>query len=399
VFTKLASRRPGAIVMGADYRGLGVTRSLGRCGIPVWVLRHDDQLLGTFSRYAERCVTWPGRSEDERLTSLLDLADRSELEGWVLFPTDDDTVLLVARHHATLGKRFRLTTPPWERLRPAVDKHLLLAVARDAGVDSPWTYCPRARDDVRALDCPFPVIVKPAFREGMNRLTSAKAWRVDDRSSLLSRFDEACAIVGPDQIMIQEFIPGGTECQLSYAALCVDGQPRATVVARRSRQFPVAIGRASTHVETAQDGDVVRASERLLKALQLTGIAEIEYKRDPRDGRCKLLDVNPRVWGWHSVCTAAGVDFPQLAWQLALGETIPQQHGRAGVRWVRMTTDLFASAHEIALGHLSLVAYVLSLRSPIETAIFAPDDPMPGLLEIPLLAYLLAKRLMRRRGL
>jgi predicted ATP-grasp superfamily ATP-dependent carboligase len=385
--------------MGADYRGLGVVRSLGRCGIPVWVLRHHDQLLGACSRYAQRCTAWRGAREEDRLRSLLELADRNDLDGWVLFPTDDETVLLVARHHAALAKRFRLTTPPWERLRPAVDKHLLLGVARDAGVDSPWTYCARDREELRTLDCPFPVIVKPAFREAANQLTSAKAWRADDRAALLSRFDEACRIVGPEQIMIQEFIPGGSRCQLSYAALCVDGQPRATVVARRSRQFPVDIGRASTHVETTHDEDVVVFSERLLKALQFTGIVEIEYKRDPRDGRCKVLDVNPRVWGWHSVCSAAGVDFPQLAWRLALGEAIPEQHGRAGVRWVRMTTDVLASAHEIALGHLSLAAYVLSLRGPIESAIFAVDDPMPGLLEIPLMAYLIGKRLLGRRRL
>ena len=181
--------------------------------------------------------------------------------------------------------------------------------------------------------------------------------------------------------------------------LCVDGQPRASVVARRCRQFPVDIGRASTHVVTADVDDLVVPSERLLRALQFTGIVEIEYKRDPRDGRCKVLDVNPRIWGWHSVCNAAGVDFPQLAWRLALGEAIPEQHGRAGVRWVRMTTDLLASAHEIAVRHLSLAAWVLSLRGPIETAIFAYDDPMPGLLEIPLMAYLIGKRFLRRRGL
>src|SRR5437899_6046866 len=63
----------GAIVMGADYRGLGIVRSLGRRGIPVWVLKHDDQLLAALSRYARQSLAWPGLDDAERVRFLLDL--------------------------------------------------------------------------------------------------------------------------------------------------------------------------------------------------------------------------------------------------------------------------------------------------------------------------------------
>jgi predicted ATP-grasp superfamily ATP-dependent carboligase len=257
----------------------------------------------------------------------------------------------------------------------------------------------RDRDELLTLDCPFPSILKPAFREGPNRLTTAKAWRVDDRPTLLARFDEAAALVPPETILIQELIPGGPEGQFSYAALCVDAQPRASVTARRVRQFPMDLGRASTYVETVDETDVVKPSLRLLEALRFSGLVEIEYKRDPRDGRCKLLDVNPRVWGWHSVCRRAGVDFPLLVWRQALGRAVPELCGSTGVRWVRITTDLSASMREIARGRMSLRTYLASLRRPIESAIFAWDDPWPGLLEVPSMTYLFGKRLLRGEDL
>ena len=68
------------------------------------------------------------------------------------------------------------------------------------------------------------------------------------------------------------------------------------------------------------------------------------------------------------------------------------------MRWVRMTIDLPVALREILRGSLSLGAYLNSLRGPIESAIFASDDPWPGLLELPLMAYLLGKRLLQGDG-
>src|SRR3989454_1054661 len=187
----------GALVMGADYRGLGVVRSLGRRGIPVWVLKQPGHSLAAASRYARRSLPWPAGDEDSRVRSLLDLAVKHGMKGWVLFPTEDAAVGLVARHHELLGTQFRLTIPSWENLRWACDKRLLHELAAEYKIDQPWTFCPTNRDDLANLDCPFPVVIKPAFREAFNRLTVEKAWRVDDRDSLLARYDEARALMAP----------------------------------------------------------------------------------------------------------------------------------------------------------------------------------------------------------
>src|SRR6266536_5217583 len=106
----------GALVTGADYRGLGVVRSLGRRGIPVWVLKRSGHRLAAASRYACRSVIWPTGDDHSRVEFLLNLARQQGLKGWVLFPTDDEVVGLVARHHSELAQAFRLTIPPWDKL-------------------------------------------------------------------------------------------------------------------------------------------------------------------------------------------------------------------------------------------------------------------------------------------
>ncbi len=185
---------------------------------------------------------------------------------------------------------------------------------------------------------PFPAVVKPAIKERANALTTAKAWRVDDRAELDRRY--ARGVRGsstPSSLMVQELIPGGGESQFSYAALCRDGEPLALAHGRRTRQYPADFGRASTFVETVDCPEVVEPSLRLLREIGYTGLIEIEYKRDPRDGVLKLLDMNPRLWGWHTLCARAGVDFPWLLWLLVSGERLPARRPRAGVGWLRFT--------------------------------------------------------------
>src|SRR5436190_2028743 len=182
----------GALVIGADYRALGVVRSLGRRGVPAWVLRHGDDRLAGFSRFAKRTITLT-----EGVEFLVGLCREHRLDGWTLFPSSDESAAFVAQNHEELGGRFRLTTPPWSVTRYAYDKRLTYPLAESLGIDVPRTWYPREREEVAALDCPFPAIVKPAVREGFNRLVAAKAWPAGSRDELLARYDEACELVDP----------------------------------------------------------------------------------------------------------------------------------------------------------------------------------------------------------
>jgi predicted ATP-grasp superfamily ATP-dependent carboligase len=308
--------------------------------------------------------------------------------NWVLFPTDDESAALVARNHAELSKLFRLTTAPWSVLRWAYDKRLTYSLASRLGIDYPWTLYPANSDQVAMLDCAFPAILKPSVKNRVNRFTKARAWRIDNREQLLTRYAEACALCDPNTIMIQEFISGGGQEQFSFAALCVDGQPVASLVARRARQHPVDFGgHGSSFVEIIVEPAIEEAARRLLAAIDYSGLVEVEFKRDSRSGHPKLLDINARTWGWHTLGGAAGIDFPVLAWRLAQGKPIQSTQARVGVRWVRAVTDVPAAVTEIWRGRLSVGEYLRSLRPPIEWATLALDDPLPGVVDLPWLLY------------
>ena len=377
----------GALVMGADYRALGVVRSLGRQRIPVWVIKQGGHLVAAASRYVTRRVAWPPGEDKKKIDLLLNLSVKNDLKGWALIPTDDYAVTLASVYHDLLSEQYRVTVPRWEELRWACDKRLLHEVATKVGIHQPWTCRFSTEKELASLDCPFPVILKPAIRHKPSSLSIPKAWRADDREALLACFREASSFIPPGDLIVQEMIPGGGETQFSYAALCKDGFSLASVMARRLRQYPKDFGQFSTFVETVDEPQVAESAERLLAATRFTGLVEVEFKKDPRNGQLKVLDTNPRVWGWHTLCTRAGVDFSYLLWLLARGGSIPRLRGRPGERWVHRTADLRVAVEEILSGGLSITSFLRSIRRPVESAIFSWDDPLPGFLDLPLFAY------------
>ncbi|MFO1121770.1 MAG: ATP-grasp domain-containing protein [Hyphomicrobiales bacterium] len=383
----------GALVLGGAHGSLAVTRSLGRRGIPVWVLTHDHPIAG-LSRYAQRRFAWPGPGNAGAVEHLMAFIEQHRLQGWMLIASGDAELRLVSQHHDQLSRLVRVTAPPWHIGALACDKGKTYRAAQAAGLDVPRCYQIRDRSELQLLECQFPVVIKPASQSTVNALTSAKAWKINDRDELIARYDEAVALVGDAGIVLQEFIPGTGDNQYSYAAVWQDGKPVASLVARRQRQYPVEFGFTSTCVETIDCEPIETPAVTFLKAINYSGIVELEFKYDSRDGRYKLLDFNARAWTWVALGAASGVDFPYALWLAQNGDPVVPGRGRTGAKWMHVARDLTSALVLMKRGVLAPRDYLRSWQGPRTFAAFAIDDPLPGLLELPITAY----RVMRRRN-
>ncbi len=133
-------------------------------------------------------------------------------------------------------------------------------------------------------------------------------------------------------------------------------------------------------------------SERFLKHVNYYGLVEIEFKQDPRDQQYKLLDVNARTWGFHTLGFPAGVDFPYLLYCDQVGEPVGRSKGSPGMGWLRLVTDVPVALTDILRGRLSLQSYFGSLYRTRVESVFALEDPLPSLAELFLLPYLVVKK-------
>jgi len=380
-------------VIGGDYQGLGIVRSLGRRGVDVLVV-DDERSISRHSRFATAAVRVPElRDEETAVERLLELGERHGLDGWVVFPTREETVAALSIHRDRLQTRFRIPTPGWDVVKWAWDKRNTYEIAAEVGIATPRTWVVGSTEELSAIDGEPPFAVKPAIKERFVYATGAKAWRADSRAQLEERFCAAASLVGAGEVMVQELIPGSGEAQLAYCALFRDGRSAASMVVRRLRQHPPLFGRASTFVETIEHPELEELSQRFLRRIGYYGLVELEYKHDVRDGQTKLLDVNARTWGYHSLGQRAGVDFPYLLYADQLSLAAPDGLcAPPGVRWVRLATDIPTAVVQIAHGGLDWRAYLRSLRGANVESVFNRDDPLPGFAELGLLPYLAVKR-------
>lgn len=211
-----------------------------------------------------------------------------------------------------------------------------------------------------------------------------------------STYQILAEIIAPSEILIQEYIPGSAENLYSFFGYFKEGKPLVGSAAKRTRQHPMDFGILSTFVETVQIPELEILAARLLSGIHYTGLAEIEFMYDTKHNRFEFLEVNPRIWGWFNLAVFAGLDLPFIAYSDALGDEYEIQSCREGVKWVHLKTDLFIGIQEVWQSHLSLKKFLQSLLGSRE-AVFAPDDPLPFIMDWLLVPFFFLRRSFHKR--
>ncbi|WP_144576783.1 polysaccharide deacetylase family protein [Agrobacterium sp. DE0009] len=383
---------PGVVIVGGAHGTLALARSLGALDVPVVYLTHDSP-LPRWSRFVRKTIRWAGPHDAGAALFLNQLAETHGLKGYLLVPSGDGEVQLVSQHRDELSALYRIILPNWAELKWLCEKPLLYQRALELGVSIPRTYALASAADIEALDVAFPIILKPNMGGGDTVIARAKVVRADDRRTLRSAFADASAEIGASNVVVQQLIPGGGESQFSYAALWLDGEPVAEFTARRARQYPVNFGYTSTRVEVIDNRQAVDAARKILRLARHSGLVEVEFKFDSRDGELKLLDVNPRPWSWFGLCRAAGVDLGALLWRVANEASTNQSAtARQGVSWSYLIRDTVAAFTLARRGQARMTDYFASLIKIRSWAAFALNDPMPGLIDLPLTVWRVLKK-------
>ena len=161
------------------------------------------------------------------------------------------------------------------------------------------------------------------------------------------------------------------------------GSLRASFVRRRLRMFPPDFGNSSAMVSvpSTEALQAVRSIQLVLERLNYRGIFSAEFKRDPRDGAFKLLEVNARAWWYVEFAARCGVDVCTLAYRDALGQPMPVVHDyRVGERLVYPYYDYFACRAAHRTGELFAASWLRSWVGA-QQPLFNWSDPWPALRE------------------
>ena len=363
-----------------DHATVGIVRSLGRLGVDTIAFHDAPHAPAASSRYSRRRCIWnaeadPGFDPVDLLRKLSDWIDGRA----VMLATDDVSSTVLSEHAATLSEWYVFPEQPPGLAQSLYDKRGMAEICERLDIPTPGNVFPRDRDEVMrfAEDATYPIVLKAIDSWRLQADTGTRMAIVEDRHSLLEEYDRL-ASADPENLMLQEYIPGGAE-----SVWMLDGYYNAdsdclfAVTGRKLRQFPPYTGMTSLGV-CVPNPEVERLTQRLAKEIGYRGVLDLGYRFDARDGQYKLLDVNPRVGASLRLFVGdGGMDAVRAAYLDLSGQEVPRSKTQPGRRWVVENLDLVSSRRYLRDGSLTAGSWLASFRGVREAAWFALDDPLP----------------------
>ncbi len=363
---------------------LSVVRSLGRFGATMYTVCDSDSPVMK-SRFLEKAFTWSADegSMEDTLEFLLDVGRQIGRRA-LLIPTDDLGTILLDEHANALKERFLFPEQPQGLARSLSDKREMYYLCERMDVPTPDAAFPTSREDVvnYVRDATFPVVMKGVHawshygtlrKTGMDRVLI-----LESASELLESYSKLEAAGSPD-VLLQEYIPGGPESVWMFNGYFDEGSDCLLgYTGQKIRQHPPYTGFATLGL--CVDNEIVESvTKRFMKELGYRGALDIGYRFDARDGKYKLLDVNPRMGGTFRLFVGEnGMDVARALYLDLTGQKVDHSPSRAGRRWVVENYDLFSSITYARDGKLKFGSWVRSLRDVQEGAWFATDDLAPA---------------------
>jgi predicted ATP-grasp superfamily ATP-dependent carboligase len=313
----------------------------------------------------------------------------------MLFPTNDQTVGYISQNKAELSEHFTIWTPDWDCIKYCYNKILTYKKADTIGLPIPKSYYPEDLSNLKEIDylLEYPLIIKPAVMHEFYKSTKKKVFIVKSKEELKKEFIKASSIIKPSDIIIQEIIPGTPRSLYSFCSFFKEKRAISYINGQRSRQIPMDFGKASTFVEIKDIPELTEMGCKFLKAIDYYGLSEVEFKRDPRNGSLKILDVNPRTWKWHGLALKCGINLPYLLYCDSTGKEIDtHEQVNMNAKWIDLYPDLYVSIKELLKGKMDPSEFLSTLCGDKIDAVFSFQDLKPFIMETLLLPYLLMKR-------
>lgn len=366
-----------AIIFHGNDNALSIVRSLGRRSIPVYLLNEPGSDV-FHSRYARKLPIRTDIPFQEAAVEFLTGPAAADYSGSVLLAASDNALQVIAQHREKLQQNFRLDLSRPHAQQRMLDKLTTYQTATQAGVPTPRYWQIDQADELHAHrdDFVYPLIVKPVLSHLFQEKFNSKFIVVNNFEELVESYN---SVRDSDlEVMLVEKIPGPDSALCSYYTyLDEDGNALFNFTKRIIRRFPTNMGLATYHV-TDRVENVEELALRLFRHAGLQGLANAEFKHDPRDNTLKLIECNARFTAANELIARSGLDLAGFVYNRIVGLPLPPtDNWRSNVTLWDPLRDFQAFRQLRTRGELSFPGWVRSIFRPHIFPCFDWRDPRP----------------------
>jgi len=385
---------------------LPILRSLEQRKISTTLMTSIPLYASRFSKYFQKQLLVPSTSLKEEYARMVEkIVKNGKFD--VLFPIFEWSLIPISENVDRISPYVKLPIASHKSILKCFDKLSTMKLAIECGVPIPKTYfvCDSAEMKKISEETTYPCVVKPRWSMvwQTDRAFHRRGGFVKSPGELVATYNSIHQYF--PYPLIQEYVPG---TNYSVATMYNRGKPRAFCCIKVQRAWPITGGNSCFRETVPLDSKMKTYSERLLKALDWHGIAEVEFRLDSRDNTPKLMEINPRFWGSLCVAVKAGVDLPYLLYRMSMdGDTKSTFSYKTGVKGRYLEQDFLyiISTFKDALSNssfwsrksLKLLASWLRFYEPgLFYDFLNVDDPLPFMFSSALLPLGLARFLRQQ---
>lgn len=371
--------RAPAWIFGSSINTLSFVRSLGRKGIPCVVL-DSSPMIGAQSKFTDfASISLSDLSSDLGIKCIIDAAQKCPVKP-VIFATSDEHNEFLARHGHKLRRFCNFLVPKPETIDAVLNKREQYTTAERIGIPLPLSLYPESVEDLASYKdrLSFPCIIKPCKAHVGRQLLGGKKVKVaegyDDLIEGWTRLGDRSS-----EFMVQEIIPGGDSDLFGYLAFWSnESNEIAWITKQKLRQNPPIYGDGALQ-KSVECEEARELSVRLLTELGYQGFVGVEFKKDPRDGKLKLMEINPRTVSGNQLAVSSNIDFPYISYCF-LTDSSYQFSGyfKPNVQFINEDWNFRAYLILRKKGEMSLFRYFYELFKSESRAIWALDDLKPA---------------------
>ena len=371
------------VVLRMDHYGaLGVMRSLGRLGVRVYGVHAVPDSTASYSKYCSGLFKWDldRASAADSVDYLLHVAESIGGRA-LLIASNDETALFVAENALRLKEAFIFPYNQPGLVRSLYNKKEMYFLSKQLEIPTAETLFPQSKEELGDFcsQVRYPVLLKASDNAVTSRRTGRKMAIVHSERELLDEY-EVMEDPSHPSLMLQEYIPGKDDSVWMFNGY-FDENSRCLFgfTGRKIHQTPVYTG--MTALGVCLDNPTVREqTARLASAIGYKGILDIGFRYDARDGKYKLLDVNPRLGATFRLFVGTeGMDVVRAEYLHFTGQSVPQSSICVGRKWIVEDADVISAVQYCRDRTLSLRECFGSYGGIQEGAWFAGDDWSPFL--------------------
>ena len=377
-------KEPIAIILGRyTTTGLAVSRCLGRKDIPVIWLDPNSDSIGFYSKYCKCILCQNPKYEESKYLKLLLKIGKNLQQKAVLIPIFDTEVLVIAKNQKKLSKYFHINYCNFDVAEKIIDKEYFYKTLEKYDIPHPKTFYPKNLEDIKKIckKITFPCFIKPVVSSDFVLEFRIKLFRVESKDELIDVYNKKN--LQDHKVMIQEIIPGNARYMYGFNTYYdKNSESKKSFMYRRIREWPYYFGNGC-YIEKIEIPEMEKTVSTLVKKMGYYGIVDAEFKKDPRDGLFKLVEINPRCWMQISFPERYGLNLAYIVYMKALGKKVDINLDKeAKIKWTFSFHDFLAAFYNIKNQEITIFQWLKSLKGRKQHAIFAWDDPLPFLMFI-----------------